>query len=109
MANERTFLSWLRTAVSLMAFGFVVSKFNLFIHLHIQHLTTNHLSSETYLGLAWVGAGMVVIGVATVHFYVTRRRIYEGRVLPMSRLPLALSGVLGILGILVFLYLLNVH
>jgi hypothetical protein len=52
---------------------------------------------------------MVVIGVATVHFYVTRRRIYEGRVLPMSRLPLALSGVLGILGILVFLYLLNVR
>jgi putative membrane protein len=31
MANERTFLSWIRTSVGIMAFGFVVEKFGLFI------------------------------------------------------------------------------
>jgi putative membrane protein len=30
-ANERTFLSWIRTAIGIMAFGFVVEKFSLFL------------------------------------------------------------------------------
>ena len=30
-ANERTFLSWLRTGMAVVAFGFVVEKFNLFM------------------------------------------------------------------------------
>ena len=31
MANERTFLAWVRTSIAIMAFGFVVEKFALFI------------------------------------------------------------------------------
>jgi putative membrane protein len=30
-ANERTFLAWVRTAVAIMAFGFVIEKFDLFL------------------------------------------------------------------------------
>ena len=30
MANERTFLAWIRTGIGIMAFGFVVEKFALF-------------------------------------------------------------------------------
>jgi putative membrane protein len=28
-ANERTFLAWVRTAIAVMAFGFVVERFDL--------------------------------------------------------------------------------
>ncbi|MFZ2338768.1 MAG: DUF202 domain-containing protein, partial [Bacteroidales bacterium] len=31
MANERTFLAWIRTSIGIMAFGFVVEKFALFM------------------------------------------------------------------------------
>ncbi|MFH0787796.1 MAG: DUF202 domain-containing protein, partial [Pseudomonadota bacterium] len=31
MANERTFLAWIRTSIGIMAFGFVVEKFALFV------------------------------------------------------------------------------
>ncbi len=31
MANERTFLAWVRTSIGIMAFGFVVEKFALFM------------------------------------------------------------------------------
>ncbi len=31
-AAERTLLAWLRTAISLLAFGFVVARFDLFLH-----------------------------------------------------------------------------
>ncbi|MBV8525410.1 MAG: DUF202 domain-containing protein [Acetobacteraceae bacterium] len=30
-ANERTFLAWVRTAIAVMAFGFLVAKFDLFL------------------------------------------------------------------------------
>ena len=30
-ANERTFLAWVRTGIAVMAFGFLVEKFNLFL------------------------------------------------------------------------------
>jgi uncharacterized membrane protein YidH (DUF202 family) len=32
MANERTFLAWIRTSIGVMAFGFVVENFSLFIN-----------------------------------------------------------------------------
>jgi putative membrane protein len=31
LANERTFLAWVRTSIALMGFGFVIVKFALFI------------------------------------------------------------------------------
>lgn len=108
LANERTFLSWLRTGVSLMAFGFVVSKFDLFIRLHIVHLAHPTPFNETFLGLLWVGAGIFVIGIASLHFHVTRHHIFENRILPKSILPTILAIVLGLLGLAVFFYLLMV-
>jgi putative membrane protein len=30
-ANERTFLAWVRTGVAVIAFGFVIEKFNIFV------------------------------------------------------------------------------
>ena len=30
-ANERTFLAWLHTSIAVIAFGFVIEKFNLFV------------------------------------------------------------------------------
>ena len=30
-ANERTFLAWVRTGIAIIALGFVIEKFNLFL------------------------------------------------------------------------------
>ena len=30
-ANERTFLTWVRTAIAVMAFGFLIERFNLLL------------------------------------------------------------------------------
>ena len=32
-ANERTFLAWIRTAIAVMAFGFLVERFDLFLQI----------------------------------------------------------------------------
>jgi putative membrane protein len=31
-ANERTLLAWIRTGIALMAFGFAIARFGLFLH-----------------------------------------------------------------------------
>ena len=31
LANERTFLAWVRTSVTILSFGFVVAKFNVWL------------------------------------------------------------------------------
>lgn len=43
-ANERTFLAWVRTAIAVMAFGFLVEKFDLFLEIASQTLARRTLS-----------------------------------------------------------------
>ena len=43
-ANERTFLAWIRTAIAVMAFGFLVERFDLFLQIAGQTLARHALS-----------------------------------------------------------------
>src|SRR5476649_2299809 len=45
LANERTFLAWIRTSIGIMAFGFVVEKFSIFVK-HITAFLTKAQISE---------------------------------------------------------------
>jgi putative membrane protein len=46
-ANERTFLAWVRTAIAIMAFGFLVQKFDLFLRIAGQSLARPPLARLT--------------------------------------------------------------
>jgi putative membrane protein len=82
MANERTFLSWSRTAISLLAFGFVIERFDIFLE-HILRLsggavTPTRPSHMIYLGLfSFLLAGFVTVA-AGFRFLRTRRNINQG-------------------------------
>lgn len=43
-ANERTFLAWVRTSIAVMAFGFIVEKFDLFLEIAAPSLAGRKLS-----------------------------------------------------------------
>ena len=60
LANERTFLAWIRTSISIIIFGFVVSKFG--ITLRQLLLIQNHAIKEGGASL-YIGVGFIVIGV----------------------------------------------
>ena len=69
-ANERTFLAWLRTSIAVIAFGFVVEKFNLFA---LTLLDTSSLDEahrmrlERLSGSLPQGAGRAFIAVGVDH------------------------------------------
>jgi putative membrane protein len=75
-ANERTFLAWVRTGIAVVAFGFVVEKFNLFVLTFAQaagiheRVRLEHLAGSLgrYEGLAFIIAGIAIIALATVRF-----------------------------------------
>jgi len=69
-ASERTLLAWLRTGVAIIALGFVVSRFGLFLHLVALQSPGRAPRTESLasgiLGLSFVLVGAAAIAVATV-------------------------------------------
>ncbi len=54
-ANERTFLAWVRTAIAVMAFGFLVERFDLFLQIAGQSMARarcRRLASSSAISLA---------------------------------------------------------
>jgi putative membrane protein len=75
-ANERTFLAWVRTGIAVIALGFVIEKFNLFV---LTLARTAGLAQQPqierlagslgrYQGLAFIGGGIALIVLATTRF-----------------------------------------
>jgi putative membrane protein len=61
-AAERTLLAWSRTSLTLMAFGFVIERFGLFIHLLMPSVARLQKGVSFWVGIAFVllGAGASV-------------------------------------------------
>lgn len=77
LAVERTMTSWVRTAVSLIGFGFTIVQF--FEHFGEMSGVTAALRPLTprYVGLALIGAGVLVLVVATWQYRLTIRYMWE--------------------------------
>jgi putative membrane protein len=111
-ANERTFLAWVRTAIAVMAFGFLVEKFDLFLEIAAPSLAgrTLSLASQRYgniAGLALIVLGTAMIALAAMRFVTTAKSIDSREEVPRtgSRIDLALAVLLVLLGVSLFVYL----
>jgi putative membrane protein len=110
-AAERTLLAWLRTGLAVMALGFVVARFGLFLRLLSQppqgSLRQAQSGSSAVLGVLFVVVGAVAILVATAQH---RRYIAT---LPHADLPpsysrafaVVMSAAIGLLGLVLATYL----
>ncbi|MGD0969466.1 MAG: DUF202 domain-containing protein [Candidatus Aquilonibacter sp.] len=65
LANERTFLAYLRTALACIGFGFVVARFGLFVR---ELATTTGVHEATGGVSALLGVLMIGVGVALAIF-----------------------------------------
>src|ERR1700730_11605121 len=77
-ANERTFLAWVRTAIAVMAFGFIIERFDLFLLFATQQTSPKSptLHGQRFVnaaGLAFILLGVVMIVIAAVRFFRTPR------------------------------------
>ena len=87
LANERTLLAWLRTAIALMGFGLVVARFGLFLRTMIavqpNAATLAQESEHSHI----IGAGLLLMGslVALIGWH--RTRAYFREIAPEGARP----------------------
>ena len=112
-AAERTLLAWIRTGLTVMAFGFVVARFGLFLRLMgaaspgvVGHPEAHHDMSNI------VGIMLILIGTACMILGAIQHRSYVATLPPEDvprshdpRYPVALATFLGVLGIALAIYL----
>ena len=107
-ANERTFLAWVRTGIAVIAFGFVIEKFNLFLlsmaaaglgnEMHHSQLTALSGRIGRYDGLVLIFGGVGLVILATMRFMRITRLLDDSQTHSASsvRTELILSAALVI-------------
>ena len=111
-ANERTFLAWVRTSIAVIAFGFLVERFDLFLAFAAPDPVKNRIAVSRdefghVAGLCLIVLGIVMMLVAAFRFARTAREIDDKQVFPGtgSRLDLALAALLVMLAAGLLFYL----
>jgi len=107
-ANERTFLAWVRTGIAVIAFGFVIEKFNLFLltiasaglgtEVHRSQLAALSGRIGRYDGLVLIFGGVGLVILATARFVRITRLLDDSQIHSASnvRSELLLSAALVI-------------
>lgn len=111
LANERTFLAWVRTCIGIMAFGFVVVKFTLFVKqlsmiLQRPFTAAGHGYSSV-IGIFLVGFGSLLSLVAFVRYRITAKQIDDASFVPPIFLMTVLTVIIVIIGAFLVIYLVH--
>lgn len=116
MANERTFLAWIRTSIGIMAFGFVLEKFGLFLKqyafiidasggLKIHRVSATEYSS--FWGVFLVGLGALMGVLAFFRYKSVEKQIDENRYERSLLLDAMLTIAVLATGIFLVVYLVH--
>ena len=111
LANERTFLAWIRTAIALMGFGFVIVKSALFIRQIGLVLGEKGVQPgkgySAIIGVIMVALGAVVAALAYVRYRNIEKQLNNQLFFPSPLLSFILTICVLAGSILLVLYLLS--
>jgi putative membrane protein len=107
LANERTYLAYVRTAIAFIGFGFVIARFSLFVREMsiIAHVDPGQAGAiSTVFGSIMAAFGVLLGVVGGYRYATTDRALREGRVLSLPpALAYAGSIVIAAAGVIVAL------
>ncbi len=93
LANERTYLAWMRTAIALMGFGVVMVRLR-----NLQPPLLPTPGNGWKVGLVFSAVGLVTVLLSTQHYFAVRRDIDEDTYEPADRWIVLFSFALTLLG-----------
>lgn len=94
LANERTFLAWLRTALALLAFGFVIERFAIYLQYALDaSIPPQETAHATGLGklTMWIGTGLIPL--ALWRYLDEAKNIDRGLTRPYQVWPIVLLAI----------------
>ena len=101
LANERTYLAWMRTAIALLSFGVVIIRLRIF-----QPPLTPPPGTGWKLGLVFSLLGLVTVFICTRHYFGVRWAIDQDTYEPADALVLLFSLAVTLLavGVIYFVF-----
>jgi putative membrane protein len=111
-AAERTLLAWIRTGLTIIALGFVVARFGLFLELLHAASKPGSMPAAASWQSSALGVGLVLLGSFAMLAALRNHLAFVATLppedvpkLPMRWLPLVASAAIAIVGILLAAYL----
>ena len=120
LANERTFLSWVRTSIALIGLGFIISKFSFFLtefRIIIQRYSVDSPEINSYAPQSsidqisnWIGIGTISLAILLILFALknylnTYKSINTQTYLPNQKTIYFTTAIIILLSIFIFVYL----
>jgi putative membrane protein len=104
LANERTFLAYVRTALAFIGFGFVVARFALFereVSL-VAHISIGGTGASTAFGTIMAIAGIATGAYGSLRYALTDRALRRDRISAMPAWVAVVGGVvIAVVGLIV--------
>jgi putative membrane protein len=109
LANERTFLAWVRTSISVIGFGFVVAKFGITLRqfFRFENLDPHETGISLALGVSFMVVGMLMAILAIWRYQSTRIQIEQANFRPANKTVYVVGTVTAALGAMLIYYLLT--
>ena len=116
LANQRTFLSWVRTSIALIGLGFAIERFSIFLQqfrlIADPDTTGNAAPATAHEYSALIGIGMIVMGTglmvyALKNYLDSNKTIASGRYMPKNAIVYTASATIIGLGIIMIIFLIG--
>lgn len=111
LANERTFLAWVRTGIATVIFGFAIGRFSIalreFLHLEGRGATTSGITA--WFGVISIVGGVLLILAGLSRYRKTRAQLDEDAFEPAGFVIDIVSYLLGLFGMALAGYLIYIE
>lgn len=109
LANERTFLAWIRTSIAIISLGFVVAKFAVWLReLALRfdpHTPAAEPGASLPIGVTMMALGGLFAALAARRYHRVNRDIEDGKVSPDRALVIFVTAVIIVLALLMIAYM----
>jgi len=109
LANERTFLAWIRTSIAVVSLGFVVARFSVWLRQLTFQLhpgaQASHIGVSLPFGLAMMALGAIFAPLAAWRYHVVNKKIEEDQVTADRGLIVLITVLVALLAIGMIVYL----
>jgi putative membrane protein len=111
LANERTFLAWMRTSIAVISLGFVVAKFSVWLRELALRLAPQMHAPESGaslpIGIAMMALGGVLSVLAAWRYHKVNLAIERGEVRADLGLIVLMTVMIALLAVVMIAYMLS--
>jgi putative membrane protein len=111
LANERTFLAWVRTSVAIVVFGFAIGRFAIAMRqlTEFQGRDSRTTGFSVWMGMSAILAGVVMVGAGLVRYRKTRTQLDQGKFEPAGFIVDLVTILTVLFGLALAVYLIYVE